>query len=87
MGGIEQKIIAVWDNYKNNHKISLCSPFIFLIEQQIFVKIHETGKISELEKSFLIDYMKMGIMGEEEILDYEDLRKKNPSLDLPELDF
>lgn len=60
---------------------------LFFIEQAIFIKLDQTGEISELERMFLIDYMQAGIINNEDILSYEYLRKENPSANLLEVDF
>lgn len=84
---MNQILIDIWNRYKNNDKSSIFDPYAFFIEQKIFIKLDEIGEISELEKLFLIDYMKSGIMNNDEILDYEDLRSKNPNVNLPVVDF
>lgn len=84
---MEDTLTNLWNSYKNNDKSSILNPYAFFVEQRIFIKLDKTGEISELEKLFLIDYMKEGIMTDAEILDYEELRRKYPKVMLPELNF
>lgn len=56
-----------------------------LLLSRIFSKIKNTGCIEEIEKKFLIDYMKSGMVNDIEFLNYEYLRKQNPSINLPKI--
>lgn len=87
MSKLDKFLIETWDDYKNGNKDAVLDSYAYFIEQRIFIKLHQTGEISELEKSFLIDYMKSGCMSDTEILDYEDLKRENPYVGLPEVDF
>lgn len=84
---MKQILTDLWNDYKNNGESVVFNPYAVFIEQMIFKKLDNTGNIDKLERMFLIDYMKAGIMNDAEILDYEDLRRKNPSAELPEVDF
>ena len=84
---MENILTELWNRYKSNGKSVVLNPYAFFMEQKIFIKLDQTGEISELERTFLIDYMQSGIMDEAEILDYEDLRIKYPDAMLPEIDF
>lgn len=87
MSKIDEILTKIWDNYKNGNRNIILNPFSYLVEQSIFIKLDRIGEISDIEKSFLIDYMKSGVMDKDEILDYEDLRRQNPAAGLPEVDF
>lgn len=87
MSKIDEILTNIWDNYKNGNRDIILNPFSYLIEQRIFIKLDRIGEISDLEKTFLIDYMKSGVMDKDEMLDYEDLRRENPTCVLPEVDF
>lgn len=84
---MENILTELWNRYKSNGKSVVLNPYAFFMEQKIFIKLDQTGEISELERTFLIDYMQSGIMDDAEILDYEDLRIKHPNAMLPEIDF
>ena len=84
---MENILTELWNRYKSNGKSVVLNPYAFFMEQKIFIKLDQIGEISELERTFLIDYMQSGIMDEAEILDYEDLRIKYPDAMLPEIDF
>lgn len=84
---MENILTELWNRYKSNGKSIVLNPYAFFMEQKIFIKLDQIGEISELERTFLIDYMQSGIMDEAEILDYEDLRIKYPDAMLPEIDF
>lgn len=84
---MEDILTELWNSYKSNGKSVVLNPYAFFMEQKIFIKLDQTGEISELERTFLIDYMQSGIMDDAEILDYEDLRIKHSNAMLPEIDF
>ena len=84
---MENILTELWNRYKSNGKSVVLNPYAFFMEQKIFIKLDQIGEISELERTFLIDYMQSGIMDEAEILDYEDLCIKYPDAMLPEIDF
>ena len=84
---MEDILTELWNSYKSDGKSVVLKPYAFFMEQKIFFKLDQTGEISELERTFLIDYMQSGIMDDAEILDYEDLRIKYPNAVLPEIDF
>lgn len=84
-----QELLEEYSQYNGNVIKDLIekSPFSFLLCQSLFVKISQNGEIDEIERNFIIDYMRSGLMNKEEILDYEDLRIKYPKIDLPVVDF
>lgn len=60
-----------------------------------FLKINEiyknlecyTGKCTEEEREFLIDFMRSGIMNKDDIETYELISSHHPEINLPEVDF
>ncbi len=84
-----QELLEEYSQYNGNVIEDLIekSPFSFLLCQSLFIKIVQNGEIDEIERNFIIDYMRSGLMNKEEILDYEDLRIKYPKINLPIVDF
>lgn len=75
----------LWNNYVDGHKSTVFkSSYVSCILYLIYKKLDKDGEISDIEKSFIIDYMKEGVMNDCQILDYEDLRTRHPDVMLPE---
>ena len=60
---------------------------ITLLQNSIFKTIDHLGTCSDIERNFLVDWMKSGMMSKDDILDWETLRNDNPNANLPEVDF
>lgn len=87
---IDKEMECLLEKYSNNQdkeNVILKSPFSYLLCQKLYIKIDTTGDLEQLEKKFLIDYMRSGLMSKEEMQDYEYLRERTPKINLPEIDF
>ena len=76
-------IMNVYKQNGENYVFKNLYPSIILKVNELYCKLEQTDDINDLEKSFIISWVKSGFLSKDDILDYEDIRQKHPKYNLP----